>query len=336
MKILFPVAQAECLRKGIDAPTSTVTIEIDPATLTERERATLASKLRDGHKYTGESIVGGDLGAVRVELARIHAEEDALSAKLAERIAAGNAELRASLERPLEIREEEIGMTLDGMVGSYGPIKRTITYPVCPQVPQRWNESGSYRHTMADSEIEPELLERLRVIRVDCEARRAAAMESVLPEMRAEAERIRTEKREAERRETVQREALYARIPAELRARDEAGYAEVDEVKRAMISLVRSDVYPDYQRLARTNRSKNPVGVLTDAQFARLLEIRAGAPEGASVEAYRLYDVGYRPAEDDEVGDEDDEVKIEENEIIAARVVWNHAGLEIVAQFPLE
>jgi len=45
MKLRFRIDQAEALRQGIDAPTSIVTIEIDPQKLTQEERALLADRM---------------------------------------------------------------------------------------------------------------------------------------------------------------------------------------------------------------------------------------------------------------------------------------------------
>ena len=45
MKLRFKVDQAEALRQGVDAPTSVVTIEINPKTLTQEERNLLADRM---------------------------------------------------------------------------------------------------------------------------------------------------------------------------------------------------------------------------------------------------------------------------------------------------
>lgn len=49
MKILVSVDQAAALRQGIDAPSSTTRIEVDPATLTEEQREILSVALCRGH-----------------------------------------------------------------------------------------------------------------------------------------------------------------------------------------------------------------------------------------------------------------------------------------------
>jgi hypothetical protein len=45
MKLRFKVDQAECLRAGIDCPKSIVTVEVDPAKLTQEQRNLLADRL---------------------------------------------------------------------------------------------------------------------------------------------------------------------------------------------------------------------------------------------------------------------------------------------------
>ena len=45
MKLRFAVNQAEALRRGINAPKSIVTVDVDPATLSEEERNLLADRM---------------------------------------------------------------------------------------------------------------------------------------------------------------------------------------------------------------------------------------------------------------------------------------------------
>ena len=53
MQILCEVNQAECFRRGIDAPRSTMKIEVDPAKLPEEIREFLADHLYEGDKLSG-------------------------------------------------------------------------------------------------------------------------------------------------------------------------------------------------------------------------------------------------------------------------------------------
>jgi hypothetical protein len=52
MQILCEVNQTECLRRGIDAPRSTMKIEVDPAKLPEEIREFLADHLHEGDKLS--------------------------------------------------------------------------------------------------------------------------------------------------------------------------------------------------------------------------------------------------------------------------------------------
>ena len=55
MQILCEVNQAECFRRGIDAPYSTMKIEVDPAKLPEEIREFLADHLYEGDKLSGRA-----------------------------------------------------------------------------------------------------------------------------------------------------------------------------------------------------------------------------------------------------------------------------------------
>jgi hypothetical protein len=62
MKIFCVVNQAECFRRGIDAPASTVKIEINPAKLPEALRAFVADNLLDGYKLGFKRLGDPDAG----------------------------------------------------------------------------------------------------------------------------------------------------------------------------------------------------------------------------------------------------------------------------------
>jgi hypothetical protein len=65
MQILCEVNQAECFRRGIDAPKSTIKLEVTPAKLPEDLRAFVADNLYDGYKLSlFEGIPGTDLVAL--------------------------------------------------------------------------------------------------------------------------------------------------------------------------------------------------------------------------------------------------------------------------------
>jgi hypothetical protein len=51
VKILCEVNQVECIRHGIDAPSSTVKIDVDPKSLTEEQRELLAKEIYNGLRF---------------------------------------------------------------------------------------------------------------------------------------------------------------------------------------------------------------------------------------------------------------------------------------------
>jgi hypothetical protein len=64
LKILCHVDQAECFRRGIDAPSRTIKLEIDPSKIPANIRSFVAAKLYEGRKfgvrfYKGSKIEGG-------------------------------------------------------------------------------------------------------------------------------------------------------------------------------------------------------------------------------------------------------------------------------------
>ena len=54
MKILVDIDQAECIRQGIDAPSSTIKLDVNPAALTEEQRNFLADELYDGLRFPSD------------------------------------------------------------------------------------------------------------------------------------------------------------------------------------------------------------------------------------------------------------------------------------------
>lgn len=180
------------------------------------------------------------------------------------------------------------------------------------------------------------------------EARRKAEAERL---REAEVPRILAEKAErqaaqaaAEAATAAAYEEQYVRLPEPLRARHAEGYATDDEVLGALRAIWREDAgySPENEINGWYDKSSTPVS-LTDEQYQQLLEVRASAPEGAEVEAVRLFlEPAYREAtpEDDlsEI-DEDGEVRVPDAErvsCIVARVCWVRAGVKVVTRIRLD
>jgi hypothetical protein len=133
-------------------------------------------------------------------------------------------------------------------------------------------------------------------------------------------------------------DALYARLPEEMRTRDDAGYLAEGDLKSALRALIRADAkLPPCEGW----QHKYTLSALTAEQYAALQDAIKAAPEGASVTPCVVYDGGgYRKATDDD--DEDDvdsdgEVALpRENERTHAVIKWTRGGIECTSQMPLE
>lgn len=96
MKLTINVDQLACLRAGVDAPSSTVVLEMDPATLTQPERDLLARRLLDGHRVTAWEICPPTVEGLRATLGAIlhrdakqaEAEKAAREGRIGEALAA--------------------------------------------------------------------------------------------------------------------------------------------------------------------------------------------------------------------------------------------------------
>ena len=60
MKLRFKINQAEAFRRGIDAPKSTTTVEVDPSTLTPEIRNLIADRLEGINVMRRTVTIDGD------------------------------------------------------------------------------------------------------------------------------------------------------------------------------------------------------------------------------------------------------------------------------------
>jgi hypothetical protein len=87
MKLRFKLDQAEALRQGVDAPTSVVTIEIDPKKLSQEDRNLLADRM-DGidvrqrlwsyackESYVSTDHITANLATFEALMTAVHANE---------------------------------------------------------------------------------------------------------------------------------------------------------------------------------------------------------------------------------------------------------------------
>jgi len=323
----------EALRQGIDAPRSTAEIQVDPAELPVAEREALADRMAsDGYK-TSIVLLAPTLERLRSYLQARVAEDRSAKEKAVASAERAVKEAIASVGQGTD--EVWIACDRDGKVtslvtGSFASIKI--------QAPRglRW---------VAPSDLElvsPDLQGQYEAAQALARAAYDAAVIDALPAlMMRRDELLALEQQAAEEKVRQEREyeALYARLPEALRARDADGYALEDEIERAIAKIMRADAYPPDTALFRPDlEHRQDAEVLTDEQHARFVEVRAHAPEGATVEAREGWHA-YDPCDDHEEFEEScracQEVKQTTIDARWARVSWQRGGVKAVALFEL-
>lgn len=337
MKLLFSVDQGEALRQGIDAPASTVTLDVDPGTLAQEERDLLSSAMRGGHDcthYSGRpriTLVEPSLDGLHAALAEtaVHvasekAKADAARAK--DRINADEIIAKA-IRTPMTKRfranlngDGTISVDLDG----HGSLEC-----VCPGYVSQY--------TIDDASPEAQ------AAYADAEKTAAAARTARAEALRPELERLAKEasdkiaaRQAANRAEEEAYADLRVRIdklyPAFAERRDE-GYAKRGEEMKLLSGFLRDAA--GYGPNWRSFDGWAEVDELTDQQFAQLKEARSHAPDGASVEIGTVYDgtgEWRRATEDDDPDeiDDDNEVLDRRNQELAIVIEWTDAsGIEM-------
>lgn len=238
MHILFSVDQKQALLEGVDAPSSTVLIDINPQDLPEAERKVLAETMRDGNKATGQigwqslKIVEPSLEGVRKALGKI-VEGIRLQ-----------AEEKAARDR------QEILDALAGRLEVY-----SVKYTPCPEdLKAEWAEFVR----QYDERKEAESAEKSRLQKERDEEIRA--------------------KREAEERENKAVFDHYlALLPPEFLARREAGYATEIETTERIHACILSEAGVTESEEESTS-SFRTTRQLSDAQFAAFQALQAKYP----------------------------------------------------------
>lgn len=328
MRILVSVRQTEALRRGINAPQSTVEIDVDPAGLSERQRAVLADELRDGHKALSIAIVQPTLEGLLVSL------NEKINAEDTER-AEADAKLEEEINASGDTEQVTVGLDSEGRRNDRWGGWYVFTEVTVPKLP--W---GCDHYV---SKASPEVAERFRACVAAIKAKREALIEAALPALRqqlaaklAQDAAAAVEAKVAKAAIEAEYEALYARLPEALRARDADGYAGKGEVEKAIQALLVADAYPDYQRPEIPEHARD-AEVLTDEQHATLVAIRAKAPEGAEVTAREGWNE-YDPCDEHDEYDEECEECVKAPQHIDskwARVRWTRGGVRATALFVL-
>lgn len=369
MHILLKVNQAEALRQGINAPHSTVSLDVDPEQLTATERAVLAAVLDDGHDATKrgiqsepDEIVGqyqrssqgnptDPMVLIRPDLSGL---KEAIAAMLEQR-EAKRAGLRASrqtiVNQAVAALEETLArrpaMNKSGL-NHDGTLKTWCSEPVI------WFE---YPHTDTDLSWSGAILylpepDAARYaawkarVEAENEAALAAAIEAAKPRL-AQALAERRAKEEADAVEAAvqeaQRAAFLFQLPEQTKRRIDAGYATEQEVNKLLRTIARQEAGLPHEGGFRPSFK---LADLTDEEFTALevitQHVRRRLPN-AEVAPMALYDDGgprYRQAEagdDPDAIDQDGEVWEDGlNERRRIVVTWQAAGLNVKAVIPFD
>ncbi|TAN03056.1 MAG: hypothetical protein EPN36_13555 [Rhodanobacteraceae bacterium] len=317
MKILFAVDQRAALLAGIDAPSSTITLDIDPAKLGEDERAVLAAVLVGGHDATQVGILA-DPSAIKapkytldkrgratpavvdrtalsfpacgpLQLKRPSAEgmHEAIAEMLEWRRQAF-AELQARDDKRVDdaigrasYTSSFVGLDESGEVVPYASIFRTDS---------DWSCIGRvHQHEVPTMPQAPYATEAAK-LRYEAAVRQVKADNQRATE--EEIERLKKyeypeaiKKRDANVAAAAERAALYRRLPKALRDRHEAGFAADDEVNEALADVILKDAgYKDLQPRPTRVAAATTMG---DAEFKRFtaLQRAAASAQGTHIEA---------------------------------------------------
>lgn len=339
MNITFKVDQAAALKAGINAPTSTVKLDIDPAELTQQEREFLASALTDGYDATKRGGISSfdpntrssalyllrpDLQGVREAIALRYAQLESDRAAAEQRSLIRRQEVDRDISAAMAAVDSEnipVGM-VDGELGTdHYRVYRVRTKVRVPKL--------QYFGTSTLSDASPEVREQYVSASSAIQVERERLIESARPEL----ERLQSEANAIREAEQAQYDALYARLPEALRVRLKAGYATSTEVTEGIESLLRQDA--GFPAELESWNDEADLKVLTDAQFARLLQVESSAPEGAEVQPVRIKRVTYRPAQDGEYGDDDGEIAVNTYSDVVL-LEWSRGGVTAQAIVPLD
>jgi hypothetical protein len=342
MEILANIDQAEALRRGYNAPTSSVRVDVDPATLSQEHRDALACILKNGHDARGGQLAA--CADIRAGLSADYTERtgvlvltrpgveglvEGLDRMLAERavvasrVAAETA--RTSCRRDAEAEKfladgagtERVMVYLDkdgALVDHeyHGVVRRRVTVPRLPYYTPR---AGS-------SDVQARVAERLEELR----AERAVLLAAAEAELRATDYPAWVAAEAAKLAELAE---LIGRLPSALRERREAGYAIDGEWFAALTELLRADAeftdaepeFGDWEELDELN----------DEEWAKLEAARGHAPEGAKVVPVVVWDDG--DPDPYEECDERDTGRVNPRRF--AQIRWRRAGIDVEAHVPL-
>jgi hypothetical protein len=255
MKILVNIDQKAALLAGIDAPNSTAEIEINPAQMSQEHREFLAQFLSDG--YRADRAINKFANTFYLKLS--NATQDDLISALIDVKAEMDARVAERLESIKEATasvEEKIS-NVDYCAGGYcvndeiSLLKIDYLY-LC----------GSDKDYAELKELIESYFDVKAKIEVENEKRKEAHQPILLKKHAEKMTAINT----AINKVKNEYDALYARLPEFVRRRNDAGFANDDEIETEIKKLICSDVGLDYIDLAYDTYKPTHA---TDAEFAQ-------------------------------------------------------------------
>jgi hypothetical protein len=294
MNFLVNVNQSAALRAGIDAPSSTVTLAIDPATLSAEERNLLASLLTDGHDLTRRTFAIADDGegrailrtstghgqSLEVVLPTVDGLRQALAAisksvadyqrELDRELDRERAEARAKLDAALvDVSTEDVSLTLrNGKVGigNHPQISTVRRLPTVPYLSQ---------HHIAL--LGPEECAKWESFRAAREAAVAVIMEGARPELEAQVAAVR-------QREEREKNELLLLLTEEQRERYAADRLPEGEIRKVLSGLLPHALAAEQAEPSDSFRIIDGGHRMTAAQFAVFKRLSDWKLEGADVQ----------------------------------------------------
>jgi hypothetical protein len=334
MNIKLLVDQKRALQAGIDAPHSTVILDVHPGELSGQERQVIAAVMEDGHDCTKRRIRLEDDGT----FARSHAsgapqltltrpDQAGLHDAITELVTVlrGDRTTRMAERRKSEAyadktidqaiaegRTETCWYWLDDQGGLVTNKHATTSYALALELPKKpcvWTGSAS-----------DEGKQRLEAAKKKIEEERKRVIEAALPALRD----ARAEYDKRQEQERTDYEIVYEQLPAKLRERHAAGFATDYEVEDAMRALLLKGVKLGALGDELTHQDwdeKEELGALNDFEFTQ----------------YKLVQ-HYRKADEDDEDisiDSDGEVLVDGERRRVLLIEWTLGGLNIQGEVDL-
>lgn len=344
MYITFRVDQAEAILRGIDAPSSTIKLDVDPATLSEIEREILSAVLVDGHDATKKGIYRSSLVKIvsndsyeRDDIVLVQPTIEGMRAAIQGVVEARQKRVIEAQEKSVKDRvdadaridevlraEQKTESVLVGLTEAGTPAKdydkkvvyRAVDVPCYPPHLEYVRKNAS-----------PEALARLQARDEEVRSARNSVIAATLEEL---SRGPFTDWLAAEAAKKADYDSLYARLPQTLRDRHAAGFAEQDEVDKKMRYLIIKDAGLSEFASWKGWDKYTPTQTLTDGEFDSLNAFKARLPEGATVKVLSVWDESPKLDEYGEEfrGDDGDVVKDESNYRRVVRATFDRAGIE--------